>query len=64
MSDNAATESPFDNPSLMKGYPLDDDERKTLDEAVRELDETNHARNGRPDGEPRGITERPAATGA
>jgi hypothetical protein len=38
MVDHVDTESPFANPPLMEGYPLDRAEREALERALDELD--------------------------
>ena len=53
-------ETPFENPPLTEGYPLDKNERSELKRAIEELDRTTPPRDGR-SSEP---AERPAAARA
>lgn len=35
---HSAAETPFDNPTITNGYPLDKAERRELDKAIRDLE--------------------------
>lgn len=53
-------ETPFDNPPLTEGYPLDKNERSELKRAIEELERTSPPRDGRSSD----AAERPAAASA
>ena len=53
-------ESPFENPPLTEGYPLDKNERSELKRAIEELDRTSPPRDERSSDS----AERPAAATA
>jgi hypothetical protein len=50
-------ETPFENPPLTEGYPLDRNERRELEWAIQELDRTSPPQDERPGDS----AERPAA---
>lgn len=59
-----AGESPFDNPPLMDGYPLDKAERHELHKAIRDLDQSSPAHDDRSSEPAQRGAERPAVASA